>query len=408
MKLELLLIDNIFEEVRDRVVYIKFKHLTLSEYKPKIDLYLRRNILEYGLKEPIYVTNNRHEDIFDVIDGNNRVNCLQDIISNIDELEIPCIVANYEAWNDKILLEVKKREKELYKMDISKFRGGRAIPDLQVKWFWGNVNVLELSNVLTYNTNYSKIFIDTFDKWIKGSKLNNIKGLDKYEHKSFTAGTSQTFDSFWMRHHDKRFRCFKGEFFYHKANWKKFHKWEYIDDKAISFNDAVVISFPFSDYGKEHPQMKNILDKCEELKVPVLIDCAYYVIAKDLDFDFSDYTCVEDITFSLSKGFYQANKLRVGMRYSRYFKDDNIDIMNEWDQINHLGAYLGTKLLEEFPSDYAMNRFRDSQLKYCEEHNLTPSDCVPFAFGQTGEYNDLNRGTDVNRLCIADQIGNKV
>ena len=31
-----------------------------------------------------------------------------------------------------------------------------------------------------------------------------------------------------------------------------------------------------------------------------------------------------------------------------------------------------------------------------------------FAFGQTGEYNDLNRGTDVNRLCIADQIGNKV
>ena len=77
MKSELLLIDNIFEEVRDRVVYIKFKHLTLSEYKPKIDLYLRRNILEYGLKEPIYVTNNRHKDIFDVIDGNNRAYCLQ-------------------------------------------------------------------------------------------------------------------------------------------------------------------------------------------------------------------------------------------------------------------------------------------------------------------------------------------
>ena len=95
------------------------------------------------------------------------------------------------------------------------------------------------------------------------------------------------------------------------------------------------------------------------------------------------------------------------MRYSRYFKDDNIDIMNEWDQINHLGAYLGTKLLEEFPSDYAMNLFRDSQLIYCEEHNLTPSDCVSFAFGGD-EYKDLNRGTEVNRLCIADQIGDKV
>jgi len=293
------------------------------------------------------------------------------------------------------------------KMDIDKFRGGRAIPDLQVKWFWGNVNVSELSDVLTYNTNYSKIFIDTFDKWIKGSKLNNIKGLDNYEHKSFTAGTSQAFDSFWMRHHNKRFRCFKGEFFYHKANWKKFHEWKYLDNTDIDSNDAVVISFPFSDYGKEHPKMKEILDRCEDLKVPVLIDCAYYVIAKDLDFDFSDYTCVEDITFSLSKGFYQANKLRVGMRYSRYFRDDNIDIMNEWDQINHLGAYLGTKLLDEFPSDYAMNLFRDSQLEYCKKHNLIPADCVQFAFGG-GEYDDLKRGTGVNRLCIADQIGDKV
>ena len=211
-----------------------------------------------------------------------------------------------------------------------------------------------------------------------------------------------------MRHHDRKFKCFEGEFFYHKANWKKFHKWEYINNEDIQVNDAVVISYPFSDFCKEHPRMKVILDECEELKVPVLIDCAYYVIAKDLDFDFSDYTCVEDITFSLSKGFYQANKLRAGIRYSRYFRDDNIDIMNEWNQINHLGAYLGTKLLNEFPPDYAVNLFRDRQLEYCEEHNLIPADCVPFAFGQTGEYNDLNRGTEVYRLCIADQIGDKV
>jgi len=39
---------------------------------------------------------------------------------------------------------------------------------------------------------------------------------------------------------------------------------------------------------------------------------------------------------------------------------------------------------------------------------LKPTDCVPFAFSSDGQYNDLNRGTDVNRLCIADQIGDKV
>ena len=395
MKSKLLSIDNIFEEVRDRVVWIKFKHLTMSEDKPKLNQYLKRLILEHGLKEPIYI-----QSTLKVSDGYNRLMCLKDIITNIDDVKIPCIMTSFTTTTD-----IKKRQKELYKMDIDKFRGGRAIPDLQVKSFWENIDADELSNVLTNNTNNAEIFVDTFHEWIQSSKLNNIKGLLNY--KTFTAGTSQAFDTFWMRHHDKRFRCFQGEFFYHKANWKKFHKWEYIDNRDIAWGDAVVISYPFSDYCKEHSEMKNILDRCEKSKVPVLIDCAYYVIAKDLDFDFSNYSCVEDIVFSLSKGFYQANKLRAGIRYSRYFRDDNIDMYNEWEQLNHVGAYLGTKLLNEFPPDYAVNLFKDRQLKYCEEHNLTPADCVSFAFGGD-EYRDLNRGTDVNRLCIADQIGDKV
>ena len=395
MKSKLLSIDNIFEEVRDRVVWIKFKHLNMPEDKPKLNQYLKRLILEHGLKEPIYI-----QSTLKVSDGYNRLMCLKDIITNIDDVKIPCIMTSFTTTTD-----IKKRQKELYKMDIDKFRGGRAIPDLQVKSFWKNIDADELSNVITNNTNTAETFVDTFNEWIRGSKLNNIKGLLNY--KTFIAGTSQAFDTFWMRHHDKRFRCFQGEFFYHKANWKKFHKWEYIDNRDIAWGDAVVISYPFSDYCKEHSEMKNILDRCEKSKVPVLIDCAYYVIAKDLDFDFSNYSCVEDIVFSLSKGFYQANKLRAGIRYSRYFRDDNIDMYNEWEQLNHLGAYLGTKLLNEFPSDYAVNLFRDRQLKYCEEHNLTPADCVSFAFGGN-EYQDLNRGTDVNRLCIADQIGDKV
>ena len=395
MKSKLLSIDNIFEEVRDRVVWIKFKHLNMPEDKPKLNQYLKRLILEHGLKEPIYI-----QSTLKVSDGYNRLMCLKDIITDIDDVKIPCIMKSYATTTD-----IKKRQKELYKMDIDKFRGGRAIPDLQVKSFWKNIDADELSNVITNNTNTAETFVDTFNEWIRGSKLNNIKGLLNY--KTFIAGTSQAFDTFWMRHHNKRFRCFQGEFFYHKANWKKFHKWEYIDNRDIAWGDAVVISYPFSDYCKEHSEMKNILDRCEKSKVPVLIDCAYYVIAKDLDFDFSNYSCVEDIVFSLSKGFYQANKLRAGIRYSRYFRDDNIDMYNEWEQLNHVGAYLGTKLLNEFPPDYAVNLFKDRQLKYCEEHNLKPADCVSFAFGDI-KYNDLNRGTDVNRLCIADQIGDKV
>jgi hypothetical protein len=394
MKSKFLSIDNIFEEVRDRVVWIKFKHLSIPEDKPKLNQYLRRLILEYGLKEPIYI-----QSTLEVSDGYNRLMCLKDIITDIDEVEIPCIMTT-ETTN----YDIEKREKEFYKMDIDKFRGGRAIPDLEVIELYNEV--FDVSHVLTKDDKHD--FISLFDNHIQSSKLNQLIGLDGFQHKTFTAGTSQSFDSFWMKYHDRRFRCFEGEFFYHKANWKKFHNWSYLDYDKIKKGDAVIISLPFSDYCTEHPKMKSTLSQCSLLGVPVLIDCAYYGIASGVDFDLSKYDCIKEVTFSLSKTFYNANRLRAGIRYAKDFADDNIDIMNEWGQINHISTYIGKRLLEAFEPDYTFNKFRKRQEEYCKLHNLKPTDCVSFAFGEAGEYDDLNRGTDVNRLCIADQIGDKV
>ena len=394
MKSKLLSIDNIFEEVRDRVVWIKFKHLSMTEDKPKLNQYLKRLILEYGLKEPIYI-----QSTLEVSDGYNRLMCLKDIITDIDEVEIPCIMTT-ETNN----YDIEKREKEFYKMDIDKFRGGRAIPDLEVIELYNEV--FDVSHVLTKDDKHD--FISLFDNHIQSSKLNQLIGLDGFQHKTFTAGTSQSFDSFWMKYHDRRFRCFEGEFFYHKANWKKFHNWSYLDYDKIKKGDAVIISLPFSDYCTEHPKMKSTLSQCSLLGVPVLIDCAYYGIASGVDFDLSKYDCIKEVTFSLSKTFYNANRLRAGIRYAKDFADDNIDIMNEWEQVNHISTYIGKRLLEAFEPDYTFNKFRKRQEEYCKLHNLKPTDCVSFAFGEAGEYDDLNRGTDVNRLCIADQIGDKV
>jgi len=394
MKSKLLSIDNIFEEVRDRVVWIKFKYLNMPKDKPKLNQYLKRLILEYGLKEPIYI-----QSTLEVSDGYNRLMCLKDIITDIDEVEIPCIMTT-ETNN----YDIEKREKEFYKMDIDKFRGGRAIPDLEVIELYNEV--FDVSHVLTKDDKHD--FISLFDNHIQSSKLNQLIGLDGFQHKTFTAGTSQSFDSFWMKYHDRRFRCFEGEFFYHKANWKKFHNWSYLDYDKIKKGDAVIISLPFSDYCTEHPKMKSTLSQCSLLGVPVLIDCAYYGIASGVDFDLSKYDCIKEVTFSLSKTFYNANRLRAGIRYAKDFADDNIDIMNEWGQINHISTYIGKRLLEAFEPDYTFNKFRKRQEEYCKLHNLKPTDCVSFAFGEAGEYDDLNRGTDVNRLCIADQIGDKV
>jgi hypothetical protein len=286
-----------------------------------------------------------------------------------------------------------------------------AIPDLEVAKFWRDVfkdGVNPTMNSEHYSfPNTGEIFVDKFDKYIKSSKLNNLKGLDDYKHRSFIHGTSQAFDSFWMRHNKKRFRCFKGEFFYHQANWKKFFKWCYLEDDNIQIDDAVVISLPFSDYGKEHPKMRKILDECERWEVPVLIDCAYYLIGQGIEFNFTEYNCIEDITFSLSKGFHLANRVRAGTRYSKKYYDDNIHMSIEFHQYSFLSAHLGTELLSHFPPDFTVNKWKDKQLEVCKDNNLKPSDCVIFAFGGD-EYKESNRGTEVNRLCISYAIGDKI
>ena len=88
------------------------------------------------------------------------------------------------------------------------FQGSRAVKDTQVTEFINNLLDNEL-HLLTHNV-YLEEFQTTFFNWVKGSTL----GLSLY-NSNFSNGTTQAFDSFYLRHSNKRFRCFVGEYFYH-------------------------------------------------------------------------------------------------------------------------------------------------------------------------------------------------
>ena len=66
----------------------------------------------------------------------------------------------------------------------------------------------------------------------------------------------------------------------------------------------MVISVPFSDNGYIHPDTQEILETCNKLEIPVLIDLAYYNLARGIDFNL-DEPCISTFTFSLSKGFFK-------------------------------------------------------------------------------------------------------
>lgn len=268
------------------------------------------------------------------------------------------------------------------------FQGSRAVRDPNVTDFIKNIfqdNLLD--HGLAQWNNLSK-FKNSFTNWLQTHQSNTVIGLDQYQI-DFSAGTTQSFDSFYLRHRNRKFRCYTGEYFYHLKTWISNQiNWSFITDHdPISTNDAVVISMPFCDSGSVHPEYDNLIATCEQLGVPVLVDCCYYPISGNVKIDVSS-TCIDTVSFSLSKAFPIAN-LRIGIRYTR----DVVDGQKLHDDINYnnnLSAYIGLKIIDKFPSDYIYNSYQAKQQLVCEYFGLTPGNCVMFAVGNA-DWNQYSR-----------------
>jgi len=160
----------------------------------------------------------------------------------------------------------------------------------------------------------------------------------------------------------------------------------------------VVISLPFSDFGDIHPNTNQILQQCNQLGIPVLIDCAFVGICQDINFDF-DQPCITDITFSLSKTFPVAN-LRIGMRLTRIDDDDSLLVHQKTRYTNWLGAAVGLELINQFSIDHNVLVWRESQHALCKLLDIIPSKSVIFGIGDS-TYQQYNRGSLTNRLCLS-------
>lgn len=249
------------------------------------------------------------------------------------------------------------------------------------------------------NLEIHNIFLENYKNWIQLTKNNVINGLELFKAAVFSNGTTEAFDKFYLKHSRCRLRYFRGEYMYHTAIGKHyFNEVSYIDDEPITHNDVVVISFPFANTGTEHPKYKDILNQCNLLQVPVLIDCAYINISGGLIFDFN-FNCIEEIVFSLSKAF-PVGHLRIGMRLTRTDNDDPLFVYNKNKYINRLGAAVGNEIIKRYSPDYNYNNYRAKQLKFCKELKVEPSPVV--VFGTSKElYPEYNRGGEVNRLCFS-------
>ena len=266
--------------------------------------------------------------------------------------------------------------------------------DEVLKLYAENSNTLEALS----DNNLHNNFLQEYKEWIKTTKNNKVIGIDDFNYACYSNGTTEAFDKFYAKHSTKRFRFFKGEFLYHRLSCRNNNfKWAYLEDEKLSSNDVVIISLPFSDTGTKHEEMDFILHNCTALGIPVLLDCAYFGVCSNIEFDLS-HQCITDVTFSLSKTFYAAH-LRIGMRLTRVDDDDPLFVTNKIGYINRSSAYIGQQLLKKFSPDYIYNKYRNRQVEICKILDVEPSDCVLFGIGNS-IWNEYNRDRETNSLSF--------
>lgn len=275
------------------------------------------------------------------------------------------------------------------------YGGSFSIQDLEIIEY---MKSLDLVNSLWDDT-VTKRFCNTYIDWIKTTKNNTVTGLENFTFKVYSNGTSQAFDMFFIKNKDKRFRCFKGEYIYHQLAWRNnWSNWKFIEDEDICIGDAVVVSLPFSNTGNRHEQTEWLLEMCSILDVPVLIDCAYFGTTSNIYYNFN-YSCITDVTFSLTKTFPVAHA-RIGIRFSRIDDDDLMLVYDKINYNNRIGAKLGLELIKKFSPDYIYNKYSNQQKILCANLNIIPSNTVLFGLDYNNKYPEYSRGGDINRLGL--------
>ena len=244
-------------------------------------------------------------------------------------------------------------------------------------------------------------FLYEYDQWIRSSKSNVFTGLEDFKYRCYSNGTTEAFDKFYMKNATRRFRCFKGEYMYHRLAWRDKFNWQYLEDSPLHKNDAVIISLPFADTGDKHVDYHELMRKCSDMSVPVLVDCAYFGACRNIHIDVA-YPCITDVTFSLSKTFPVAYA-RIGMRYTREDDDDTMFVYHKINYNNKIGAAIGLKYVERFSPDYITQNYLDKQLDFCNTLGVEPSKTVLFGIDYLKQYNEYNRGGTSNRLSFHKQ-----
>ena len=213
----------------------------------------------------------------------------------------------------------------------------------------------------------------TFDK----SKLPDI-GL-RYEEFTITplSTTIHTALEFMNSHKDRKPVIFKNDFWYYK---------EIIDNEITNVNEIqkdslLIISVPFFEKFTVKEDMEEILERCTNLGVPVMLDLIWLPLIHD-EVKLLNTDCVEVITHSMTKVLPMSG-LKGGLCMWRSPAQSR---HNTYPLGGNLGFYITQRYFQDFDYFHVRDSLVEPRDKWCDILGLRKNNFVYSATIPAGHY----------------------
>ena len=222
-------------------------------------------------------------------------------------------------------------------------------------------------------------FKEKATKFIFGSTLNTLTGIDAFPHVDIMAGCTQFIDNIYMQ---GPVQIIRGDYKYHHR--LRLATWFHVTHGTLEPGMPLIIAMPFPSTGDVHDYMGEILEECRIKNIHVHVDGAWLTTCRDIVFDFN-HESIRSVGISLSKGL-GLGWNRIGLRWTKDRVADSISIMNDFHMENRMPTMVANYVLDNVSSDYLWNTYGALNEKICKDFELTPSKAVHMAFNKHGGF----------------------
>ncbi len=216
-------------------------------------------------------------------------------------------------------------------------------------------------------------FLKTFHKWIHGSSLNRIRGLEGFPDRDVIVGVTHALDDLHLVFKNQIVVLDKEYSYNQKIN--PYARVKTIDHMASG--DPLILSYPFSDTGRKPLDFEELIKRAERIGFDVHIDAAWYGCTRGLDMDFSS-PAIKSVSFSLSKAL-GMGKHRIGVRYTRNRWPGPVSVCNDYGYVHDSLMWLGIKFIERFGCDFLQTQFYDTYRKVCTHFQFQETNMIYLA-----------------------------